>query len=150
MTTHICTIFARKSRVARGSPWALQKRDKKKLIYLYCHHQGSQGRIKRSSFYIKIPLYRLPFQFQGHHTRVQRSQTRGILQTLSKVRGSLPADVLWSSFVTHSLLPHECATNEPQRTSARRLSTRLSLSLFKVNTFGAICQEICVLLCRTR
>ena len=33
-------------------------------------------------------------------------------------RRSLPADVLWVSFVTHS---HECVTNEPQRTSAGRL-----------------------------
>ena len=32
---------------------------------------------------------------------------------------SLPADVLWGSFVTHSF--HECVTNEPQRTSAARL-----------------------------
>ena len=37
---------------------------------------------------------------------------------------SLPADVLWGSFVTHSFLPYgpwgrnECVTNEPQRTSA--------------------------------
>ena len=37
---------------------------------------------------------------------------------------SLPADVLWGSFVTHSFLPwgrNECVTNEPQRTSAGRL-----------------------------
>ena len=34
---------------------------------------------------------------------------------------SLPADVLWGSFVTHSFLP-QCATNEPQRTSAGRLT----------------------------
>ena len=37
---------------------------------------------------------------------------------------SLPADVLWGSFVTHSFLPHgrnECVTNEPQGTSAGRL-----------------------------
>ena len=27
---------------------------------------------------------------------------------------SLPADVLWGSFVTHSFL-HKCVTNEPQR-----------------------------------
>ena len=33
---------------------------------------------------------------------------------------SLPADVLWGSFVKHSFL-HECVTNEPQRTSAGRL-----------------------------
>ena len=42
--------------------------------------------------------------------------------------GSLPADVLWALFVTHSFLPHgrplrrnECVTNELQRTSAGRL-----------------------------
>ena len=39
---------------------------------------------------------------------------------------SLPADVLWGSFVTHSFLmnvfiSNECVTNEPQRTSAGRL-----------------------------
>ena len=34
------------------------------------------------------------------------------------LHGSLPADVLWGSFVTHS---NECVTNEPQRTSAGRL-----------------------------
>ena len=34
---------------------------------------------------------------------------------------SLPADVRWGSFVTHSFLPH--VTNEPQRTSAGRLIT---------------------------
>ena len=32
---------------------------------------------------------------------------------------SLPADVLWGSFVTHSF--RHCVTNEPQRTSAGRL-----------------------------
>ena len=43
------------------------------------------------------------------------------------VNPSLPADVLWGSFVTHSFLPYgpsgrnECVTNEPQRTSAGRL-----------------------------
>ena len=39
---------------------------------------------------------------------------------------SLPANVLWGSFVTHSFLPggrNECVTNEPQRTSAGRLCT---------------------------
>ena len=37
-------------------------------------------------------------------------------------RLSLHADVLWGSFVTHSsLLRNECVTNEPERTSARRL-----------------------------
>ena len=38
---------------------------------------------------------------------------------------SLPAEVLWGSFVTNSFLPtwgrNECVTNEPQRTSAGRL-----------------------------
>ena len=38
---------------------------------------------------------------------------------------SLPTDVLWGSFITHSFLPpwgkNECVTNEPQRTSAGRL-----------------------------
>ena len=35
---------------------------------------------------------------------------------------SLPADVLWGSFVTHSSVGrNECVTNEPQRTSAGRL-----------------------------
>ena len=33
---------------------------------------------------------------------------------------SLPADVLWGSFVKHSFL-HEWVTNEPQRMSAGRL-----------------------------
>ena len=32
--------------------------------------------------------------------------------------GSLPADVLWGSFVTQR---NECVTNEPQRTSSGRL-----------------------------
>ena len=41
---------------------------------------------------------------------------------------SLPADVLWGSFVMHSFLPHECVINEPQRTSAGRL---LSLSFLR-------------------
>ena len=46
------------------------------------------------------------------------------VQTLA----SLPADVLWGSFVTHSFLPlsapwgrNEYVTDEPQRTSAERL-----------------------------
>ena len=49
---------------------------------------------------------------------------------------SLPADVLWGSFVTHSFLPHgpwgrnECVTNEPQRTSAERLERLQRLTLF--------------------
>ena len=34
------------------------------------------------------------------------------------MRSSLPADVCWDSFVTHS---NECVTNEPQRTSVGRL-----------------------------
>ena len=34
---------------------------------------------------------------------------------------SLPADVLWGSFVTHSFGRNECVTNELQRTSAGRL-----------------------------
>ena len=41
---------------------------------------------------------------------------------------SLPVDVVWCSFVTHSFLPlsapwgrNECVTNDPQRTSAGRL-----------------------------
>ena len=54
---------------------------------------------------------------------------------------SLPADVLWGLFVTHSFLPHgpwgrnECATNEPQRTSAGRL--HLSWLLVDGKTFLA-------------
>ena len=35
---------------------------------------------------------------------------------------SLPADVLWGSFVMHSfLLRNECVMNDPERTSAGRL-----------------------------
>ena len=54
---------------------------------------------------------------------------------------SLPADVLWGSFVTHLFLPHrpwgrnECVTNEPQRTSAGRL--HLSWLLVNRKTFLA-------------
>ena len=54
---------------------------------------------------------------------------------------SLPADVLWGSFVTHLFLPHgpwgrnECVTNEPQRTSAGRLN--LSWLLVNWKTFLA-------------
>ena len=54
---------------------------------------------------------------------------------------SLPADVLWGLFVTHSFLPHgpwgrnECVTNEPQRTSAGRL--HLSWLLVDGKTFLA-------------
>ena len=54
---------------------------------------------------------------------------------------SLPADVLWGSFVTHSFLPHgpwgrnECVTNESQRTSAGRL--HLSWLLVDGKTFLA-------------
>ena len=46
---------------------------------------------------------------------------------IDKGCGSLPADVLWGSFVTHSFLPH--VTNEPQRTSAGRLGVRLIFRL---------------------
>ena len=62
---------------------------------------------------------------------------------------SLPGDVLWGSFVTHSFLPHgrllmtayiyvhqsnECVTNEPQRTSAGRLAKMLlvPMSFFRL------------------
>ena len=54
-------------------------------------------------------------------------ESKFTLQTRNVSLGSLPADVLWSSFVTHSFLTHapwgrnECVTNEPQRTSAGRL-----------------------------
>ena len=58
---------------------------------------------------------------------------------------SLPADVLWGSFVTHSFslkvpLPHgpwgrnECVTNEPQRTSAGRLDEQERFSHFHTQT----------------
>ena len=40
---------------------------------------------------------------------------------------SLPADVLWGSFVTHS---YECVTNEPQRTSAGRLGVNCCTHFF--------------------
>ena len=43
-----------------------------------------------------------------------------LLWTMHPV-SSLPADVLWDSFVTHSFLSNECVTKEPQRTSAGRL-----------------------------
>ena len=52
--------------------------------------------------------------------------------------GSLPADVRWGSFVTHSFLPHgpwgrnECVTNEPQRMSAGRLNFWCNVSWFLV------------------
>ena len=46
--------------------------------------------------------------------------------SIDSLRDSLPADVLWGSFVTHSFLRgrNDCVTNEPQRTSAGRLSQR--------------------------
>ena len=40
------------------------------------------------------------------------------LENLNTPKSSVPADVLWGSFVTRN----ECVTNEPQRTSARRLT----------------------------
>ena len=45
-------------------------------------------------------------------------KTRRTGQINSIPRSSLPEDVRWGSFVTHSFL---CVTNEPQRTSAGRL-----------------------------
>ena len=58
---------------------------------------------------------------------------------------SLPADVLWGSFVTHSFsptvpLPHgpwgrnECVTNEPQRTSAGALDEQERFCHFHTQT----------------
>ena len=51
---------------------------------------------------------------------------------------SLPAVVLWSSFVTHSFLPpwgrNECVTNESERTSARRLLLHLFWLEFCIQT----------------
>ena len=51
---------------------------------------------------------------------------------------SLPAVVLWSSFVTHSFLPpwgrNECVTNEPERTSAWRLLLHLFWLEFCIQT----------------
>ena len=48
--------------------------------------------------------------------------------SIDSLRDSLPVDVLRGSFVTHSFLPdggrNDCVTNEPQRTSAGRLSQR--------------------------
>ena len=49
------------------------------------------------------------------------------------VEGSLPADVLWGSFVTHSV------TNEPQRTSAGRLYSLVNLFWENLSNF---CQFI--------
>ena len=51
---------------------------------------------------------------------------------------SLPADVLWGLFVTHSFLPpwgrNEYVTNEPQRTSAGRLEgVQNCLALFQTS-----------------
>ena len=42
---------------------------------------------------------------------------------------SLPADVLWGSFVTHSWR-NECLTNEPQWTSAGRLQQAIQKLCF--------------------
>ena len=42
---------------------------------------------------------------------------------------SLPADVLWGFFVTHSWR-NECLTNEPQRTSAGRLQQAIQKLCF--------------------
>ena len=61
---------------------------------------------------------------------------------------SLPADVPWGSFVTHSFLPHgwgrnECVTNEPQRTSAGRLRRGLILRLLRYKITVYVCIYVC-------
>ena len=45
---------------------------------------------------------------------------------------SLPADVLWGSFVTHSWR-NECLTNEPQGTSAGRLQQAIQKLCFNTD-----------------
>ena len=54
---------------------------------------------------------------------------------------SLPADVLWGSFVKHSFL-HEWVTNEPQRTSAGRLGLLESLFKHQVTTRDLRCPSL--------
>ena len=48
---------------------------------------------------------------------------------------SLPTDILWGSFVTHSF-PPECVTNELQRTSAGRLGHLLFVFLILLRQDG--------------
>ena len=54
-------------------------------------------------------------EFLLNNRKYQNKKNRSIN---SIPRSSLPEDVRWDSFVTHSFL---CGTNEPQRTSAGRL-----------------------------
>ena len=57
---------------------------------------------------------------------------------------SLPADVLWGLFVTHSFLPHgernEYVTNKPHRTMTK--ATRLMSSLFRAPLYTAISGKV--------
>ena len=69
-------------------------------------------------------------KYRGAFSRIDYEQSPFFLRDsrASETRASLPADVFWGSFVTHSFLPHgpwgrnECVTIEPQRTSAGRLN----------------------------
>ena len=80
--------------------------------------------------------------FINTHKLLSQSDAEVGITDCSKIQleVSLPADVLWGSFVSHSFLPHgqmsavfsrrpwgrnECVTNEPQRTSVRRLTRGL-------------------------
>ena len=69
-------------------------------------------------------------KYRGAFSRIDYEQSPFFLRDsrASETRASLPADVFWGSFVTHSFLPHgpwgrnECVAIEPQRTSAGRLN----------------------------
>ena len=57
------------------------------------------------------------FDNEKKFLRLENSPPPPITFLMVRPLSSLPADVLWGSFVTHSFV-----TNEPQRTSAGRLA----------------------------
>ena len=91
-----------------------------RFLQLYSRFQSPRFWIPQAAKICCIPE---SLTFDGNPCRKIHSKTVTVSFILS-----LPADVLWGSFVTHSFLLHgrpwgrnECVTNEPQRTSAGRL-----------------------------
>ena len=62
-----------------------------------------------------------------------------VIFVLNLPDGSLPADVLWGSFVRRN----ECVTNEPQRTSAGRLARWASAVFFLKFKTQKDCNQSC-------
>ena len=85
-------------------------------------------------YYTRVCVWTLSTHQESEHEKLFCPEKFKYVPWLSG--NSLPADVLWGSFVTHSFLPHE-----PQRTSTGRLVWK---AIFKIPDKTTFCINDCV------